>query len=380
MSARIRLGMVGGGIGGFFGTAHRLAARIDDQFELVAAALSSDPRRALESGQALGLPSERCYADFSEMARIEAERPDGVQAVGIVTPNHLHHRAALAFLNAGIHVMCDKPLTTRIEDALELQNAVRQTGLAFGVSYTNAGFGMVREARRLVAEGAIGRLRVVQVEFPQQWLATAFEAAGNKQAAWRTDPALSGPAGSLGDIGTHAFHLVEYVSGRRVEAVAGQASTFVPGRRVDDNVHVMLRLEGGATGALWVSQVAVGYTNGCRIRAFGDEGSLEWAVTAPNELKVARLNEAYRVLERASSGTSIVGRMPPGHPEGFLEALGQLYADFAAVIRDHQRGASGSGAALDLLPGIEDGVRGVRFVEAVLQSSHANSVWVPIAG
>lgn len=377
MSRRIRLGMVGGGIGGFFGAAHRVASRIDDRFEIVAGALSSSPDRARESAALLGIAPDRSYADFERMATAEAARADGIEAVGIVIPNHLHFRAAKAFLEAGIHVICDKPLTTTVKDAEALQRLVAETGLEFAVTYTNAGFGMIREARRIVTSGEIGAIRIVQVEFPQEWLATDFEATGNKQAAWRTDPAQSGPAGSLGDIGSHAFHLVEFVTGHRVESVAAEVSTFVPGRRVDDDVEVLLRLSGGARGVLWASQVAIGNTNGLSLRVFGDKGSIAWSVKDPNSLRVARLDRPASVLERASAGTVFPGRMPSGHPEGFLEALGQLYLDFADRIVARDAGESSIAAAPDL-PGIGDGVRGVHFIEAVLASGRANARWVDL--
>jgi len=368
--------MVGGGVGGFFGAAHRIACRIDDRFELVAGAFSSDPSRNAESGASLGIDPQRCYDSFEQMAEQEAARADGIEAVAVVTPNFLHHPAARAFLDNGIHVMCDKPLTTTLEDALDLRAAVTRTGLAFAVTYTNAGFGMVREARRLVLSGELGRLRVVQAEFPQEWLATAVEAQGNKQAVWRTDPQRSGKAGSLGDIGTHAFHLVEYVTGLAVEQVAAQVDTFVDGRRVDDNVNILMRLDGGATGMLWASQIAIGNTNGCRIRVYCETGSIEWTVEAPNQLKVARNGEAYRIIERASSQTTVAGRMPPGHPEGFLEALGQLYCDFADQIRSGDRSPA---VARSLLPNVEDGVRGLYFIEAALLSGQSNAQWVPLS-
>lgn len=372
MADQIRLGMIGGGAGGFFGAAHRIASRIDDKFEMVAGALSSDAFRAIESGLSIGLDPARCYTSYLDMAEKEARRPDGIQAVSIVTPNFLHHRIAKAFVDRGIHVLCDKPLTTTIEDALDLAEAVARSRVVFAVSYTMAGFACVREARRIVRSGEIGRIRVVQAEFSQEWLATAAEMTGNKQAEWRTDPSRSGPGGTVADIGTHSFHLIEYVTGLQVESVAAQVSTFVPERRLDDNIQAMLRLKGGATGSLWVSQVAIGHTNGCRVRVFGDIGSIDWSIASPNELKISKIGEAFRILERASSQTTVRSRMPSGHPEGFLEALAQLYADFATSV--HAR-LSECDAVNELLPDIDDGVRGVKFIEAVLRSGRSGSMW-----
>ncbi|RFC68934.1 MULTISPECIES: Gfo/Idh/MocA family protein [Mesorhizobium] len=369
MARRLRLGMVGGGIGGFFGAAHRIAARIDDRFELVAAALSSSPERAKESAAQVNIASYRSYVDFEEMAQQEAARSDGIEAVGIVLPNHLHYSAARAFVEAGIHVMCEKPLATSLADAEALATLVAKQSVVFAVAYTNAGFAMVREARRLVKAGAIGKVRVVQVEFPQEWLASDVESTGNKQATWRTDPLRSGRAGSLGDIGTHAFHLAEYVSGQHVESVAAQLSTFVNGRRVDDDVQMLLQFEDGAKGMLWASQVAIGHSNGLALRVYGDEGSLSWSVVEPNLLKLARPGEV-RIIERGSASTATPVRLPPGHPEGFLEALAQLYADFADAISAYKKGTPQSAS---FLPGIADGVRGMRFIEAALKSTAANA-------
>src|SRR5213594_1926957 len=273
---RLRLGMVGGGPGAFIGAVHRIAARMDDRFELVAGALSSDPARSRTTALELHIAPERAYGSFAEMAAAEAKRPDRIDAVSIVTPNHVHFGPAKAFLEAGIHVICDKPLTTTVEDALALEQIVRRSGLIFGLTHNYTGYPVVRQAREMVQAGELGRLRVVQVEYAQDWLTTPVEATGNKQAVWRTDPAQSGPAGSLGDIGTHAYNIACFVTGMRCEQVAADVSIFVPGRRLDDNVQVLLRFEGGARGMLWASQVATGNENNLRLRVYGEKAGLEW--------------------------------------------------------------------------------------------------------
>lgn len=373
---RLRLGMVGGGQGAFFGAAHRMAARLTDRFELVAGALSSDPSRAVASAVDLHIAPERAYSDFRVMAKTEAERGDGIDLVAIVTPNHLHTAVARAFLDAGIHVMCDKPLATTLSDALDLEAIATQSGLLFGVTYTNVGFGMVREARAIVAAGALSALRVVRVEFSQEWLAAAVEATGNKQAEWRTDPARSG-AGCLGDIGTHAFHLAEFVSGLRCEGLAAQVASFVPGRRVDDDANVLLRFQGGVHGALWASQVAIGHANGLNIRLYGERASLAWSVADANALQFARIGEPPQRMERAGPGTHFPGRLPSGHPEGFVEALAQLYDDIADQIAARLARGHPQPSAL-LLPNAADGARGLRFIDAALRSGRSDGAWVDL--
>ena len=373
--------MVGGGQGAFIGAVHRIAARLDDRWELVAGAFSADPDRARASAAELHVAPDRAYADFAEMAAREPARPDRIDAVSIVTPNHLHVAAATAFLEAGIPVICDKPLAHRLEDALALADTVRRTGLPFALTHNYTGHPLVRQARRMVANGTIGPIRVVQVEYPQDWLATRLEDTGQKQAAWRTDPARSGPAGALGDIGTHAFNLAEFVTMLRCEAVSADLSTFVPGRRLDDDVRAMLRFEGGARGALWCSQVSLGHENGLRLRLFGEAGGLEWAQTEPNVLRHAQLGRAPRLLTRAGPELSVdaqhATRIPAGHPEGYLEAFAQLYRDVADQLDARLEGTVPTPESL-LVPGIEVGVRGMRFVAAALASSADGSRWTDI--
>src|SRR5499425_1972363 len=292
---RLRLGMVGGGPGAFIGAVHRMAARLDDRYELVAGALSSDPQRSIEGAKAAHIA--RAYGSFKEMAVAESRRDDGIEVVSIVTPNHMHHAPAKAFLDAGIHVICDKPLTTTIADALDLADTVRRTGLVFGLTHNYTGYPMVRQAREMVLAGELGPLRVVQVEYAQDWLATPLERTGQKQADWRTDPARSGPGGSLGDIGTHAHNLACFVTGLPVQEVAAEVTTFVPGRRLDDNVQMLLRFPKGVKVMLWASQVATGNENNLRRRVYGEKAGLEWQQESPNELLFMPLGQPRRIMK-----------------------------------------------------------------------------------
>ena len=374
-NSKIRLGMVGGGIGAFIGEVHHMAARLDDRYELVAGAFSSDPQRCKESGEQLGIDPARCYDDFATMAKQEAKKKDGIEAVAIVTPNHLHHGPAKAFLEAGIHVICDKPLTSNFEDAQELQSLVSESEQLFAVTYNYSGYPMVRQAKEMVANGDLGTLRVVQVEYPQDWLSTDIEASGQKQAAWRTDPSQAGAGGSLGDIGTHAFHLAEFVTGLNVKSVLADLNSFVPGRQLDDNAQVMLHFNNGARGSLWASQIAVGHENGLRLRIYGEKAGLEWFQEQPNQLQYSVLGEAPRMITRGSESAgenaNVASRIPSGHPEGFLEAFANLYKDFADQIE-----AARDNKVIDsLVPNVEDGVKGVEFVEKAVASSKNGSVW-----
>lgn len=378
---RLRLGMVGGGPGAFIGAVHRLAARMDDRFELVAAALSSDAERSMRGAEELNIP--RAYRTFEEMASEESRRKDGIEVVSIVTPNNMHHAPAKAFMEAGIHVICDKPLTTNLGDALDLENTVKRTGLVFGLTHNYSGHPLVRQAREMIRAGELGPIRVVQVEYPQDWLATPLEKTGQKQAEWRTDPARSGPAGSLGDIGTHAYHLTCFVTGLHCEKVAADVTTFVPGRRLDDNVQVMLRFAEGAKGGLWASQVATGNENNLRLRVYGEKAAIEWHQEDPNELGFFRLGQPRQIIRRGSPGTGRAAahatRIPSGHPEGYLEAFAQLYTDLAEQISAKQDKRSPDPESL-LVPGVADGVEGVKFINAVLESSRRDSAWTPISG
>jgi predicted dehydrogenase len=382
VNRRLRLGMVGGGPGAFIGAVHRIAARMDDRYELVAAALSSDPARSHAGAQALHIASDRAYASYTEMAAAEAKRPDRIDAVSIVTPNNLHYSMSKAFLEAGIHVICDKPLTTTLQEALDLAQIVRRTNLIFGLTHNYTGYPLVRQARQMISEGQLGKIRVVQVEYAQDWLATPLEQTGQKQAAWRTDPAQSGPAGCLGDIGTHAYNIACFVTGLKCSQVAADLSTFVPGRRLDDNVQILLRFEDATRGMLWASQVATGNGNNLRLRIYGDKGGLEWQQEEPNTMRFTRLGEPPQTISRLGPGgksdvAAHASRIPAGHPEGYLEAFAQLYTDLAEQISARQSGRNPAPASL-LVPNIQDGVEGMRFITATLESSRRNTQWIDV--
>ncbi|HEY4163200.1 MAG TPA: Gfo/Idh/MocA family oxidoreductase [Dongiaceae bacterium] len=374
---RIKYGMVGGGEGAFIGAVHRLAARMDDQYDLAAGALSASPEKAIRSAQALGVAADRCYSDYATMAAAENARKDGIEAVAIVTPNHVHAPAAMAFLKAGIHVICDKPLTTTLKDALALQKLVQSTGLVFCVTHNYTGYPMVRHARQMIAEGALGELRLVQVEYPQDWLTEPIEKTGQKQAAWRTDPKRSG-GGAIGDIGTHAHNLASFVSGLELDSLLSDVDTFVKGRKVDDNVNVLLRFKGGAKGILWASQVAPGNENGLKLRVYGTKGGLEWRQEHPNHLHWFPYGKPPQLLTRGSPAANAsagrVTRVPPGHPEGYLEGFANIYTEAAAAIRAARAGKKPDKAVL--FPTIGDGVKGVAFIEAVLKSSAKGGKWI----
>jgi predicted dehydrogenase len=383
---RIRLGMVGGGDGAFIGAVHRIAARLDDHYTLLAGALSSTPERSLRSGAALGL--ERVYPDHAAMAAAEGARADGIEAVTIVTPNHLHAPIAAAFLEAGIHVICDKPVTTTLQDARRLEALARQHRRIFAVTYNYTGYPMVRHARRLVADGALGTIRVVQVEYPQEWLTDALEASGQKQADWRTDPSRAGAGGCIGDIGTHAYSLADYVTGLQPQALCAELTTFVAGRRLDDNVQVMLRYANGARGLLWASQVAPGNENGLRLRVYGSRGGLEWHQEQPNHLLWTPFGQPTQIIGRGSAAANAdaarVSRIPSGHPEGYLEGFATIYSEIAHAIRAARKSAGPEAAAPQLdpavnFPTIADGIKGVAFIEAAVASSSQGGRWVALA-
>jgi predicted dehydrogenase len=373
---RIRLGMVGGGRDAFIGGVHRIAARIDDQYDLVAGCFSSSPEKSLASAADLGVP--RAYASFAEMAAKEARRKDGIQAVAIVTPNHMHAPVAMQFLRRGIHVICDKPLTATLPEAKKLARAAEESGVIFALTHNYTGYPMIRQARAMVAAGELGEIRLVQVEYAQDWLSEPIEQTGQKQAGWRTDPKQSGAGGSTGDIGTHAFNLASFVSGLELEALAADLQAFVPGRRVDDNGHVLLRFKGGARGMLWCSQVAPGNENALRLRVYGTKAGLEWAQEDPNYLWVTNLGEPKRLITRGGAGSgpeaARVTRVPPGHPEGYLEGFANIYAEAARAIRAKIDGVAADPAVI--YPSVADGVKGVAFVDACVRSSARNAAWV----
>ena len=374
---RIRLGMVGGGRDAFIGGVHRIASRLDDHYELLAGAFSSTAEKSALSAIDLGVEKSRAYASFTEMAEKESARDDGIEAVSIVTPNHLHFAAAKAFLQQGIHVICDKPLTSSLDDARELVKIASDSKAMFVLTHNYTGYPMMRQARAMVEAGELGDIRVVQVEYAQDWLSTRLEESGQKQADWRTDPQRSGMGGCIGDIGTHAFNLAAFVTQLELDSLSADIQTFVQDRALDDNAHVMLRYKGGARGMLWSSQVAAGNENALRLRVYGSKGGIEWSQEDPNYLWFTPLGEPKRLLTRGGSGATdaanAVTRIPGGHPEGYLEGFANLYTDAAHAIIAHRQG--GSALTDSLLPTVHDGLAGVAFVTAVVTSSKEGGVW-----
>ena len=377
---RIRLGMVGGGAGAFIGGVHRMAARLDNRFELVAGALSSSPEKAQASGRELGLAEDRIYSSYKEMAIREARLKNGIEAVAIVTPNHVHYDAAKEFLRRGIHVICDKPLTSTLADAKKLKKVADESGALFVLTHNYTGYPMVRQAREMIANGELGDLRVVQVEYAQDWLTEAVEKTGAKGAVWRTDPAQSGLGGATGDIGTHAFNLASFVTGLTLDSLAADLDSFVSGRRLDDNAHVMLRFAGGAKGMLWCSQVAPGNENALRLRVYGTKGGIEWAQEDPNRLWFTPFGEQKRLITRGGSGVgdaaTRVTRVPGGHPEGYLEAFATIYVEAANAIQAKRDNTKPDSAVV--YPTVDDGVKGVAFIDACVRSSNKNGGWVSL--
>jgi predicted dehydrogenase len=376
--ARIRLGMVGGGNDAFIGGVHRFASRLDDRYELVAGALSSTPQKARASGAVLGLDPARTYDDFKAMAIREARLEDGIEAVAIVTPNHVHYAAAREFLKRGIHVICDKPLTSTLPEARKLVKAAERSSALFVLTHNYTGYPLIRQAREIIANGELGDIRVVNVEYAQDWLTQDDD---SKQAAWRTDPAQSGLGGATGDIGTHAFNLAGFVTGLKLERLAADLQSFVSGRALDDNGHVMLRYAGGARGLLWCSQVAPGNENGLRLRVYGEKGGLEWAQENPNQLWFTPFGEPKRLLTRGGAGTGPAAarmcRIPPGHPEGYLEGFANIYSEAAIAIEAHRTSAPVPPEVQ--FPTVQDGLEGVQFVDACVRSSKRDGAWVGLA-
>jgi len=379
---KLRLGMVGGGQGAFIGEVHRIAARMDDRYELLAGALSSDSARAAASAAELGIDAERSYESFEDMAVAEAARDDGIEVATIVTPNHLHYSAASAMLHAGIHVICDKPLTATLAQAEQLAELANSSGLMFAVTYNYSAYPMVRLARQLVAEGKLGEIRAVQVEYPQDWLATNIEDEDQKQAVWRTDPEKAGAGGCIGDIGTHGFHLAEFVSGLKTTELLADLNSFVGQRKLDDNANILLRFDNGARGSLWSSQIATGNENALRIRLYGDKAGIDWSQENPNYLSFTALGGNKEILSRASASipgaAAYVTRLPAGHPEGFLEAFATLYRDIAAQLNARKESRDTDPSEM-LVPGIADGLRGMQFIEKAVASNIDGNTWQRLA-
>jgi predicted dehydrogenase len=380
-TGKIRYGMVGGGQGAFIGAVHRLAARMDDHYDFVAGALSANPDKAVASGRELGLADDRIYSDFKIMAKRESKRQDGIEAVSIVTPNHMHFPVAKAFIEAGIHVICDKPLSLNLREAKQLEALLKKhPKVIFALTHNYSGYPMIRQAKAMVESGQLGEIRLVQGEYPQDWLAEPLEKTGQKQAAWRTDPKRSGAGGCVGDIGTHTYQLATFVSGLKLEQLACDLTSFVKGRVLDDNVQAMLRFKGGAKGAIWASQVAVGHENGLKLRVYGTKGGIEWVQADPNYLYFTPLGGNRTLITRGGAGAgpeaARVTRVPSGHPEGYLEGFANIYSEVAAAIKAARNGKKPPKGVL--FPGIEDGVAGMAFIEACVKSSKANAKWVKV--
>jgi predicted dehydrogenase len=379
----LRYGMVGGGRNAFIGAVHRAAAAIDQQAVLTAGALSSDPTRARESARDLNIADDRAYGSWQELLQGELARPadERIELVVIVTPNDVHYPVAKAAVEAGFHVVCDKPLVHTSEQATELVELVRSRGTVFAVTYNYTGYPLVRHARDMVADGELGELRKVVVQYSQGWLATRLEESGNKQAEWRTDPARSGIAGAMGDIGSHAENLAATITGRHVTHVGADLAAVVPGRRLDDDAAVLLRLDGGVRGLLVASQIEIGQENNLRIRVHGSEGSISWGQEDPNVLVHAAASGPSRALRRGndylSESAQKAARIPPGHPEGYLEAFANVYLGVFEAIRAHQAGVQ-PGPLEGQFPTVEDGARGVRFIERVVESGASDQKWVEV--
>lgn len=382
MKRKIRMGMVGGGPGSFIGAVHRMAANLDGQIELVCGCFSSSPAKSLETGRSLYLPEDRIYGSYQEMMEREAVLPEGerMDFVSIVTPNDMHFAPALLALEKGFDVAMDKPMTYTLDEAKQLRDKVKESGRLLLLTHTYTGYPMVKEARERVRRGDLGKIRLVYVEYPQGWLYNDCSAT-NKQAAWRVDPKRSGKAGCMGDIGTHAFNLAEYITGLRTEALCGELHTFVPDRLLDDDGAALLRYEGGARGVLMASQVAVGQENSLRIRVYGEKGGLEWHQEEPNTLLMRWPDRQPEVIRTGGSGLSAWvtanTRTPAGHPEGYLEAFANLYRHFAAALQARLAGEEPTPTDLDF-PSVEEGVRGMQFIETIVSTKNSDQKWVSI--
>ncbi len=383
MNRKLRMGMVGGGNNAFIGAIHRLAALMDGQIELVCGCFSSNPDISLASGISYYLPENRIYRTYQEMFENESKLPEGdrMDFVVIVTPNHAHFEPAMIAFDFGFHVVLDKPIAFSLEEALLIEEKINETGLLFALTHTYSGYPAVKHARKIIAEGQLGEIRKIYVEYPQGWLATKLEDSGNPQASWRTDPKRSGKAGVIGDIGTHAHHLVEYITGLKTVALSADLNTFVAGRLLDDDGVVLLRFNNGASGVLMVSQIAVGEENALKIRVYGEKGGVEWAQQEPNSLLVKWIDkpiETYRVGTDFMSPVAMSNtRTPGGHPEGYLEAFANIYRNFSYTLRAKIKGEKPKPEWLDF-PGVEDGIRGMKFIDAVVGSGYNENVkWFP---
>ena len=380
MKKRLRLGMIGGGQGAFIGAVHRLSARMDDKYEFLAGCLSSTPEKAELSAKELGLDLTRSYPDYKTMAEQESQRDDGVEVVSIVTPNHMHAGPAIEFLNKGIHVICDKPMTATMDDANELMIAIKSSKAHFFLTHNYSGYPVIREMRSLVKNGELGNLRIVKGAYLQGWLGSKEEDSGsNKQAEWRTDPKRSGAAGAVGDIGSHTMHLLEFVTGLKCESVAADLTTFVEGRQLDDDASIMIRMSENVKGNLSISQIATGQENNFTISIYGEKGALHWAQENPNYARFSRVGKADQIITRGGAiqneNSYAPIRIPPGHPEGYLEGFAQIYSDAADIILNHKN----KNELLELLPGGHSGLQIMKFINASVNSSNNNSIWTDLS-
>jgi predicted dehydrogenase len=377
---KLKMGMIGGGKNAFIGAVHRIAANMDGLIELHCGAFSSNPGLSLESGKELGLSQDKCYESYTQMIETEAKLPsdERMDFVSIVTPNHAHFAPAMLALENGFHVVLDKPMTLTLAEAKLLEQKVKQTGLYMCLTHTYSGYPMVKQARKMVAENDFGTIRKIMVEYPQGWLSTDFENAGNKQAAWRTDPSKSGISGCMGDIGTHAAHLAEYISGLKITQICADINTVVANRRLDDDGNVLLKFDNGANGILVASQIAAGEENSLKIKVYGEKGGLEWHQMEPNTL-IVKWQDAPAQLYRTGNGylsqiAQFNTRIPSGHPEGYLEAFGNLYKNFALTLQSKSEGKEPTQNMLDF-PTAADGVRGMAFIENVIASGKSSQKW-----
>lgn len=383
LNRKLRMGMIGGGPGAFIGAVHRIAANMDGEIELVCGAFSSDPEKSKLAGELLNLPASRIYGSYKEMIRAENELPlnERMDFVSIVTPNHVHFEPAKLALENGFHVVLDKPLAFDLKEAKILQEIAKKSQLFFCLTHTYTGYPMVKEARQIVASGKLGKIRKVYVDYPQGWLSTFLEGGDNKQASWRTDPSQSGIAGAMGDIGTHAFNLAEYVSGLKVKQICADINIVVEGRKLDDDGSVLLKFDNGSSGLLYATQVAAGEENNTRVRVYGEKGGLEWKQEDANTLLLKWLDKPTEILRAGNGYLSSYAkhntRVPPGHPEGYLEAFANLYRNFALAVKTKLNGGEPSAEVLDF-PGVDDGVRGMLFVEKVIESGKSDTKWIDL--
>ena len=376
---KLSYGMIGGGQGAFIGDVHRKSIALDGMAELAAGCFSRSAKNTHATGAALGLSPDRCYKTFEEMAEKETKRADKIDFAVIVTPNNSHFAIAKAFLSRGIHVVCDKPLTWEVAEAEELATLAKKKKLLFAVTYTYTGYPAVKQIREMIRNGEIGSLRFVNAEYPQEWLAAPAEKSGNKQAKWRTDPAISGKSNCVGDIGSHVENMISYMTGLKIKSLCARLDKFVKGRVLDDNASIMVEYSGGAKGLYWSSQIAVGYDNGLRVRIFGEKGSIQWAQENPNYIEVFKMGQPKEVWSRGRdafcSHAQGYSRIPSGHPEGYFEAMANIYKTFAGALAKIKAGQKPGEADMDF-PGVEMGIDGVRFINKCVESSDKGAVWI----